>query len=263
MGVVYSPLYGFGMFHIYARVSGTEQAKDNRISIPDQIQRGRALAHFHGADKFGAVEHVDIGVSGSVPLSKRPAGGQMWADLQAGDTVVAAKLDRMFRSSLDALNMIERFTERKVKLVLLDMGSEPIQTSAVATLFFTMLAAFATFERTQINERMLNGRNGKRDRGGHIGGPVPYGYHLIGSGRNASLAPRVDEQIVVSRIVDLWNRGQSCAAIQRELFKHGFRTRTGKEFEIVQIQRVYEWEKKRGKSCHGSKILQPSFDCAQ
>jgi putative DNA-invertase from lambdoid prophage Rac len=251
------------MFHVYARVSGSEQAKDNRISIPDQIQRGRALAHFHGAHNFDVVEHVDIGISGSIPLSKRPAGGQLWADLQPDDTVIAAKLDRMFRSSLDALTMIERFTERKVKLILLDMGSEPVQTSAVATLFFTMLAAFADFERKQINERMLNGRYGKRDRGGHIGGPAPFGYRRDGSGRNAVLVPYADEQVIVSRITNCVRHGRSWGAIQRELYSHGFRARNGKEFQIVQIQRIYEWEKKRGKSVDGGKVLQSSANCAQ
>ena len=251
------------MFHVYARVSGSEQAKDNRISIPDQIQRGRALAHFHGAHNFAITEHVDIGISGSIPLSKRPAGGQLWADLQPDDTVIAAKLDRMFRSSLDALTMIERFTERNVKLILLDMGSEPIQTSAIATLFFTMLAAFADFERKQINERMLNGRHGKRDRGGHIGGPAPYGYRRDGSGRTAMLVPVVDEQAVVSRIMDAKLHGRSWGAIQRDLYSHGFRARNGKEFQIVQIQRIYEWEKKRGESVNGGKVLQPSLGSAQ
>ena len=47
------------------------------------------------------------------------------------------------------------------------------------------------------------------------------------------------------------DEGRSWGAIQRELYSHGFRARNGKEFQIVQIQRIYEWEKKRGENLQG------------
>jgi hypothetical protein len=41
-------------------------------------------------------------VSGSVPATERPAGGPLFARLMKGDVVIAPKLDRLFRSALDA-----------------------------------------------------------------------------------------------------------------------------------------------------------------
>ncbi len=67
---------------------------------------------------------VERGVSGSVPLVQRPEGARLWAGLRRGDTVVAAKLDRLFRSALDALQAVEDLKTRGVSLVLLDLGGD-------------------------------------------------------------------------------------------------------------------------------------------
>ena len=51
---------------------------------------------------------IEEGVSGSVPVEERPIGGQqLFAKLQRGDIVIAAKLDRLFRSPLDALKVVD------------------------------------------------------------------------------------------------------------------------------------------------------------
>jgi DNA invertase Pin-like site-specific DNA recombinase len=46
---------------------------------------------------------VEPAVSGAVPLAERPEGGKLWNQLRRGDTLVAVKLDRAFRSSSDCL----------------------------------------------------------------------------------------------------------------------------------------------------------------
>ena len=42
----------------------------------------------------------------SVPLGNRPQGKTLLGRLKAGDVVITAKLDRMFRSALDALGVL-------------------------------------------------------------------------------------------------------------------------------------------------------------
>jgi putative DNA-invertase from lambdoid prophage Rac len=59
---------------------------------------------------------VDAGVSGSTPLARRPEGGKLLAALRPGDVVIAAKMDRCFRSAFDALQTIEGFKRRKISL---------------------------------------------------------------------------------------------------------------------------------------------------
>ena len=60
---------------------------------------------------------VEAGVSGAVPFQERPEGAKLWAELRKGDTLVAAKLDRMFRSASDCLAVVEAFKARGVSPV--------------------------------------------------------------------------------------------------------------------------------------------------
>ena len=55
----------------------------------------------HGLTLDGVI--IEEGVSGSVPVFDRPKGGELFAKLAKGDVVIAPKLDRLFRSALDAL----------------------------------------------------------------------------------------------------------------------------------------------------------------
>ena len=66
--------------------------------------------------------HVEAGVSGAIPFHERPEGGRLWAELRKGDTVVASKLDRMFRCASDCLAVVEAFKARGVSLFLLDLN---------------------------------------------------------------------------------------------------------------------------------------------
>ena len=70
--------------------------------------------------------YSDEGVSGSIALNKRPQGQQLLAALQPGDTVIAPKLDRMFRDTTDALMQARALGEMGVNLVLLDLGTDSI-----------------------------------------------------------------------------------------------------------------------------------------
>jgi len=231
------------MIHIYARVSSLGQGREDAISLPDQVRRCRAIVQLRNADKFDASEYIDKGVSGGIPLSKRPAGSQMWEALGKGDLVVAAKLDRLFRSSRDALNTIERLHERGVDVILLDMSPEPIAKSAIAQLFLTMLAAFADFERSSINERTQMGRVGKRAKGGCVGS-VPYGYKKVGTGKQSMLEPDEKEQEIVACVLR-WYKDKSLSKIAHDLYMRGYRNREGNLIGKGQIKRIWDYEAQR------------------
>jgi len=222
----------------YTRVSTDEQAKSDRTSLAEQERVIRGIAMTRGASKFDLQLFSDPGVSGSIPLPERPAGKQLLETAAKGDVVVASKLDRMFRSAVDALQTAEAFKAKGVDLILFDMGTEPVTSNGISKCFFTMLSAFAELERERIAERMEAGRRGKRERNGHLGGEAPYGYRVSGKGRNAMLVADETEQAIVTRVKWMTGRGHTPAEIQRELKRLGMRTRGGVEFQIVQVQRL-------------------------
>ena len=219
----------------YTRVSTNEQATD-RSSLEDQERRISGAAMMRGETLTRVIS--DPGISGAVPISDRPGGSELMAVLQRGDVVIAAKMDRMFRSARDALVTVESLRDRGVKLVLADMGTDPVTENGVSRLFFAMLAAFAEFERERIAERVAEGRAGKKRSGGHIGGSAPFGWCVRGSGRTAVLAEDEDEQAVIAAAVSYRGQGLSLRKVAKALADAGHVSRTGGSFAVVQIERM-------------------------
>jgi DNA invertase Pin-like site-specific DNA recombinase len=71
----------------------------------------------------------------------------------------APKLDRLFRSALDALKVVESLKGKGVKLHFLDLGGD-IACNGISKLFLTIAAAFAA-ERDRIRERIGQAKAGK------------------------------------------------------------------------------------------------------
>jgi DNA invertase Pin-like site-specific DNA recombinase len=186
----------------YARVSTADQALGT--SLEEQERRIRGVALMRGVELTQL--YREAGVSGSVPLEDRPAGRVLLASLQPGDTLVVAKLDRAFRNAADALTRADAWRRAGVDLVVADMGCEPVTGNGVAKMFFGLLALVAEFERERILERTHEGRRAKAARGGHIGGDAPFGYRVVGEGRDARLVAEPAEQSALATIHDL--RGQ-------------------------------------------------------
>ena len=229
----------------YVRVSTIEQAADGTTSLCEQERKNKAIADLRGAAKFDFLNFVDAGVSGTIPLSERPAGKDMLAQAAKGDVIVANKLDRLFRSATDALTTAQVLREKGIDLILIDMGVEPVTGNGVAKLFFGMLALVAEFERERIAERMEDGRKGKRARNGHVGGSAPYGFKVVGQGREASLEPDEEERDVL-RHVKWLKQNRKYQDVTRVLNALGVRSRAGTELQIVQVQRMCKQAKEIG-----------------
>ena len=65
------------------------------------------------------------------------------ATLQAGDLLIVSRLDRAFRSAADALTKADSWKRLGIRLIVADMGADPVTDNGVAKLFFTVLAAMS------------------------------------------------------------------------------------------------------------------------
>lgn len=234
------------MYLAYTRVSSLDQARPDRVSLTEQAERCRAVASMNRIPAKEVAVYTDEGVSGGTPLYRRPAGKAMLAAAKSGDVIVASKLDRIFRSANDALGSIERLRHKGIDIVICDIGFEPIGKSAAARMFFGMMSLVAEFERERINERTQEGREGKKARGGHIGGDAPFGFKKLGSGRDAVLVPDDIEQLHIARALEY--RGPNPKKwrmrmwdIAHEMWKDGMTNpRTGKAYTIGAIWRMLQ-----------------------
>jgi putative DNA-invertase from lambdoid prophage Rac len=145
----------------YARVSTTRQVREGE-SLEVQRRQIEGYALMHGLVLDGVVVEEDV--SGSIPIAERPAGGALFAKLAKGDAIISPKLDRLFRSALDALQVVENLKKRGVALHLLDLGGD-ISGAGLSKLFLTIAAAFAEAERDRIRERVSQVKAHRRRAG--------------------------------------------------------------------------------------------------
>jgi DNA invertase Pin-like site-specific DNA recombinase len=200
----------------YCRVSTARQASEGE-SLEVQRRQIDGYAHMHGLALDEIV--IEEGVSGSVPVLERPKGGALFARLKKGDAVIAPKLDRLFRSALDALTVVEDMRKRGVSLHLLDLGGD-ISGNGLSKLFLTIAAAFAEAERDRIRERITQVKRDQRDRGRYLGGTVPFGYRR---GAGGELVPHDAEQRAIREMTRLRRQGTPLRAIAETMQAKGHR----------------------------------------
>lgn len=89
-----------------------------------------------------------------------------------GDVLTAWKLDRLGRSLLDLIGLVENLKARDIGLKVLTGAGASIDTATPdGRMFFGMLAVLAEFERELIRERTRAGMQAAKHRGRHVGRP--------------------------------------------------------------------------------------------
>lgn len=177
----------------YTRVSTEEQN-----SLPQQRQ---AIEQYCLANKLNLVTIIEEdGISGEISVQKRPAGGTIAGFISQGITnIVAVKLDRMFRNTIDALTQTEAWLCEDVALHLLDFGGKELNTrSPEGRMMFTMRAAMAQMEREIISARTQTAMDFKRSKGECLG-QVPFGYIRVGE----LVAPLPSRPAIINTIKEL------------------------------------------------------------
>jgi putative DNA-invertase from lambdoid prophage Rac len=198
----------------YARVSTLQQADEGEsLEVQKRQIVGYSLIHsIEIADLF-----IERGVSGSKPLAERPLGAKLLAALKPGDTVITPKLDRMFRSALDALDVLARFKKAAIGLHMIDLGGD-VTGNGISKLVFTILSAVAEAERDRTRERITEVKRDQRERGRYLGGKPPFGWQV---GEGGALVPVPEQQEALARMYRMRQRGESLRAISESFTRRG------------------------------------------
>jgi DNA invertase Pin-like site-specific DNA recombinase len=159
---VTEPLRAIG----YARVSTEEQALSG-ASLP--VQRAAIVEEVDRRDWRLVGFHADGGESAAT--LHRP-GVQAALEALAGrqaDALVVAKLDRLSRSLLDFVNVMELSRRQGWKLIALDLGVD--STTPAGEAMANVMATFAQLERRLIGQRTKEALAAKRADGVRLGRP--------------------------------------------------------------------------------------------
>jgi DNA invertase Pin-like site-specific DNA recombinase len=137
----------------YARVS----TEDQELGLQVTALRAAGVPENH------IVQEKASGKAGAI----RPLYAALLARLKAGDRLVVWKVDRLGRSTLDALQTAKELDERGVHIVVTTLGVD-LKTPA-GRLVFGVMCQIAEFEREQIRERVIAGMAEAKRRGQHCG----------------------------------------------------------------------------------------------
>jgi putative DNA-invertase from lambdoid prophage Rac len=195
----------------YTRVSTVNQAEEGD-SLETQVKQVMAYASSRGLELLQSDVYVEKGVSGGQEFNSRPEGSKLLASLKSGDIVIFPKLDRGFRNTRDALNVLHELKEKGVSVHSIDLGGD-VTGNGVGAIIFTILSAFATFERERIASRISEVKQMRKAQGYFVGGRRGFGFDVV-DGKKVS-NPREQQLIAVMRAKR--EAGESLVSIHRWL----------------------------------------------
>ncbi len=129
----------------YARVSTKGQAKDGNSLEYQECVLKDAGAEIIYMDAFTGTK------------SHRPELDKLLNDIQDGDMLIVTKLDRIARSTMQGIELIETLVDKGVIIHVLNIGM--MDHSPTGKLIRNIFLAFAEFERDMIVERTQEGKS--------------------------------------------------------------------------------------------------------
>ncbi len=200
-------------YYGYIRVSTLQQANDGD-SLETQLKQINSYASLKGYDISPENFITERGVSGSVEFEKRPEGLKLFEKLEAGDVLIFSKLDRAFRNTRNALNTLHELKLRGISVHFIDLGGD-VTNDGIGSVIFTILSAFATFERERIATRIREVKQVQKADGKFLGGFTRFGYRV----EEDRLVKDPDQQIIIKEMKDMKRRGMSLRRISKWLKK--------------------------------------------
>ena len=208
---------------VYTRKSSEEGLDMDFNSLDAQRESCESYVASQKAEGWVlAADHYDDGGFSGGTL-ERPALKRLLADVKAGkvDVIVVYKIDRLSRSMLDFLNLVELFENYGVTFVSVTQSFNT--KDAMGRMALNILVTLAQFERELIGERIRDKVAASRKRGKWMGGWAPLGYEV--RDRKLLIHPEDAERVrsIFRRFVQL----KSATLLARELVAAGATNRYG------------------------------------
>jgi len=212
---------------IYTRKSSEEGLEQSFNSLDAQgdacaqyIQNRRDQGWIRIADRYD-----DGGYSGGT--TDRPGLQRLLQDIKSGriQVVVVYKIDRVSRSLLQFLQLVEQLKSHGVEFVSVTEAFETATPQGRA--MSSTMMAFAQLEREMTGERIRDKIAASRKRGIWMGGYVPLGFKVI----DRKLIAHEMEAATVRMAFERFLKTGSATTLAREFQAEGITTRRGKPID--------------------------------
>lgn len=142
-----------------------------RLSHSDRLEEGNGWARQEYMFKDVKIDktYKDV-ISGA--KRERPELDMMLNELQKGDVVYIASIDRLSRSTQDLLDIVESIKDKGAFLVSIkDTWLDTRETNPMSTFLLTVMGAMCQLERDMITSRIQEGVKAAQARGVKFGRP--------------------------------------------------------------------------------------------
>jgi len=149
---------------LYARVSTDKQSTENQLR---ELREAAARLGWQVVHEF-----VDRGISGAKGPKDRPQLAALLRGVSRKDfdVVAAWSVDRLGRSLIDLVGLLQELHSTRVDLYLHQQGVNT--TTPAGRALFGMMGVFAEFERGMIQERVRAGLARAKAKGTKSGNPI-------------------------------------------------------------------------------------------
>ncbi|WP_068792276.1 recombinase family protein [Brevibacillus laterosporus] len=186
------------MIYGYARVSAQDQ------NLSTQLQQLEA----YGVDRI--IQEKVSGVQ-----KENPQLDELINALQAGDTIVVTRMDRLGRNTLQLLELVEELSQKGIDLVIMDLNIDT--RTHTGKFFLTVMAGFSEMERSIIKEKQRNGVLIAKQQGKYKGRMKKYTEKH--SGMSHAIQLYEEGKHTVKQICEITKIGRS--SLYRELTARG------------------------------------------
>lgn len=232
---------------IYARIS--RDAEEEGLGVARQIEDCQERAT---NDNLSIVDiYVDNDISASTSSNKpRPEYDRMLKDARAGkfDVVLAYSNSRLTRRPRELEDIIVLHNKHQTRFLTIVSGDDDLSIAdgrMTARIKATLDAAEA--ERTA--ERVRRKMKQLAEDGRHIGSR-PFGWDLIGTGKDQKLTINVAEAVVLRECVERAINGDSIWKITNDLNARGILTSKGNPWKTQVLRRVLLRDRNVGYRLH-------------
>lgn len=188
---------------IYTRYSPRPTDSD---SIEAQIRDCRAYCEYKHYDILKEFKEPS---ASAATIANRPIFQEaLELTVKQKACLVVSSLTRLARNTKDALSVLEAINESKAEIAILDYSIDT--TNPIGKMLFTIVSAFAAFEREMTVERTKKAMNTYIKNGRVMSSRTPYGYKLDPdspphptSGKPTRMIPCDKEQLNIGLIREL------------------------------------------------------------